>query len=135
MSKKAAGRLERVFDEKAPGADERWNTEEFGNPNVEIRRPPPAPVDPEELRLAQMQQQFLKSLNSDLRAPTGLPTLAERIATEGYEAQLGLKPGAIAIKRPVPAVAVKQKSAPTLAVRNARLQRKRAAAKKSKSRA
>lgn len=47
-------------------------------------RTAPPPADP----MAEMQA-TLQRMNTDLRADGGLPTLADRIAVEGYAAQLG----------------------------------------------
>lgn len=52
----------------------------------------PAPAATPGDLMAQMQAQFLKNLNSDLHARSGHPTLAERVAAEGYAAQLGKGP-------------------------------------------
>jgi hypothetical protein len=82
------GLNEHVLDDRAAGAGDQ--VENMGRPNKVVRpKPAPAPpADPIELAM----DAYLRNLNTDLHSKDRLPTLAERIAAEGAEAQLGAKP-------------------------------------------
>lgn len=68
----------------------------LGTPSPRTPATKPAPIEqaPEVAAfdaMAQMKAAFLNNINTPLRAKSGLPTLAERIAVEGAAAQRGGK--------------------------------------------
>lgn len=64
----------------------------LGAPSKITRAVRTTPDDGETPESRALKQQFLNRINSNLNAKSGLPTLAQRIAREGVEAQLGRGP-------------------------------------------
>jgi hypothetical protein len=93
MAKNKHPITERVTDDRTTGAGERLDSSDLGTGGVifhPVKHPEPDPVvSAAEREEAQRQAQFIGGMNTDLHAidkkGRPIPTLAERIAAEGYE--------------------------------------------------